>query len=143
VFFTDDQFAVLQKLSDGVMRHRLTNYECEILNYFDREGLTTPRAYIADGYYTLTEKGKSEFQQELIRKKNIRREQEEKEQILYNAVAEKADRKAEKRADRIFQISLAFLNTFLSLVCGILIEHFGNIIDSVSTFVELVVKFFE
>lgn len=143
MFFTNDQFELLQKLEGGVMRDKLSSSDREILDYFDRIGLARPNVQIADWYYVITEHGKTKLQQELIRKENVRRKQEEKQQSLQNAAAEKADRKAENRANRVFQVALTFLNAFLSLVCGILIEHFGNIIDGVSTFVEFIVKFFE
>ena len=143
MFFTNDQFELLQKLEGGVMRDKLSSSDREILDYFDRIGLARPNVQIADWYYVITEHGKTKLQQELIRKENVRRKQEEKQQSLQNAAAEKADRKAENRANRVFQVALTFLNAFLSITSGILVEHFCNIVDGISRLADVVVKFFK
>lgn len=73
--------------------------------------------------------------QELIRQENMRREKEKEQKRAEEISCEKADRAAEKRADRKFQIALSFLNFFLAFLAGNLVEYFARI-------VELLIRFF-
>lgn len=69
-----------------------------------------------------------------IRAENIRREQAQEQQKFEQITADKAERKAEKRAERAFQIFLSFLQAFLSFAVGLLAEHFFGILDLLLTF---------
>lgn len=66
-------------------------------------------------------------QDESTRAENIRAEQAQEQNRLDQIVADKADRNAERRADRIFQIFLAVLPLLLPDVIGIL-ERFLNLL---------------
>lgn len=80
----------------------------------------------------LTEAGQNALLlEESIRQENIRRVKEHDQKRAEEISCEKADREAEKRADRKFQIALSFLNFFLAFLAGVLIEHFAGIIDSI------------
>lgn len=73
-------------------------------------------------------------QESLIRAANVRHEKEQEQKRLNRIAIEKADRRAEKRADRKFQVALSLLNTLFSFLLGLLAEHFLGIIQWFSTF---------
>lgn len=71
-----------------------------------------------------------QLQQEAsIRAENVRREQAEEQQKLEQIAADKAERKAEQRTERVFQIFLAFLQALLSFAVGLLAEHYLGILN--------------
>lgn len=72
--------------------------------------------------------------EESLRQENMRREQAQEQQRLDQIVADKADRKAERRADRIFQIFLAFLNYLIPFILGGLAEHLTGFVDRILQF---------
>lgn len=84
---------------------------------------------------TITEdgvRGLERMEEELLtRQENLRKEQEEKEEKRRIFEAERTERKKEKRSDRRFQLFLAVFQAFLSVVSGVLIEHFFGIVDLV------------
>lgn len=67
--------------------------------------------------------------QESIRQENLRKVQEEKEEHRRILGTERTERNREKRSDRHFQLFLATFEAFLSLIVGILLEHFTGIVD--------------
>lgn len=71
-----------------------------------------------------------------IRAENIRAKQKQEIEHSKQVIADKAERKAEKRADRISQILFAFLNTLLSILAGIVIEYHASIIELIKHFFE-------
>lgn len=72
-----------------------------------------------------------------VRAENVRSEQSQKDDRLHQIAADKANRKAKRRADRIFQISLALLNALLSFLVEILLNRNAELI------VNIVKHFFE
>ena len=138
--YTDEQYAIIERLEAGLNYWNLPEDQQWILRYLQDEGIAQPRADIADGHYLLTELGKrilKSYQKDsLVRAENIRREQEEKREQLQQIAADKAERKAEKRAEHVFQIFLALLQALLSFVAGLFVEHFTGI-------AELIIEFFK
>lgn len=149
--YTDDQYALMEKLAKHVSWYSLSEDERDTLSYLDRERIARPRADIADGLWTLSHDGervlashrqkirtsviqtRKELEalqaQELVRQENIRKEHsaiEENNRILE---AERTSREKEKRSDRRFQLFLAIFQASLSFVAGILLEHFTGIVD--------------
>lgn len=149
--YTDEQYDLMEKLSKRVMWDNLSSDEQELISYLDGEKIARPRADIEDGLWTLSPDGERVLaahrqkvraakiqtqrelealrEQESIRQENIRREKEKEQKRAEEISCEKADRDAEKRADRKFQIALAFLNFFLAFLAGIVIEYFAGIMD--------------
>ena len=64
----------------------------------------------------------------LLLEQNAKDKQAEKDEAAQKALREKEDRKAEKRADRIFQVFLAVLSHLLTLLGGILLEYHLDIV---------------
>ena len=141
--YTDEQYTIIKRLEAGLNYWNLSEDQQWILRYLQDEGIAQPRADIADGHYLLTEFGKrilkSYQKKSLVRAENIRREQEDKREQLQQIAADKAERKAEKRAEHVFQIFLALLQALLSFVAGIFVEHFTGISDFI---LNLIKKFF-
>lgn len=71
-----------------------------------------------------------------IRAENIRAKQEQEIEYFKQVIADKIERRAEKRADRISQILFAFLNTLLSILAGIVIEYHASVIELIKHFFE-------
>ena len=71
-----------------------------------------------------------------IRAVNIRAKQEQEIEYSKQVIADKIERRAEKRADRISQILFAFLNTLLSILAGIVIEYHASVIELIKHFFE-------
>ena len=71
-----------------------------------------------------------------IRAENIRAKQEQEIEHSKQVIADKIERRAEKRADRISQILFAFLNTLLSILAGIVIEYHASVIELIKHFFE-------
>lgn len=65
----------------------------------------------------------------LILDQDVKDKQAEKDEAAQKALREKEDRKAEKRADRIFQVFLTLLSSLLSLIGGLLLEYHLAIIE--------------
>ena len=141
--YTDEQYTIIERLEAGLNYWNLSEDQQWILRYLQDKGIAQPRSDIADGHYLLTELGKrilKSYQKDsLVRAENIRREQEDKRKQLQQIAADKAERKAEKRAEHVFQIFLALLQALLSFVAGIFVEHFTGISDLI---INLIKKFF-
>ena len=69
-----------------------------------------------------------------IRAENIRAEQEQQNDRHRKMVADHADRKAERRADRIFQIFLSFLSSLLPLLLPPLLAAFRDLLTVIVEF---------
>lgn len=136
--YTSDQYALMELLEKGLNYWHLLEDQQWTLRYLQDHGIAQPKAYIADGYYDLSETGKRILEEhkrmESIRQEDIRREQAQEQKHLEQAAADKAERHAEKRADRKFQIILSVLQALLTLVIGLLAEYFFDIIDCISAF---------
>lgn len=95
-------------------------------------GAKPPRCYIR-----LTHRGAADLQEErerrirhaLLLEENVKAEQVQKKEAVKKVLREKEDRKAEKRADRIFQVFLTLLSSLLSLIVGLLLEYHLDIIE--------------
>lgn len=133
VDFTPDQYDFMEKLSGGFFLHDMTAAELEIFTYLDRLRLIQPREDIFHNYCTLSQQGLrvlSAHRATLsVQAEQVRREQEQKHRRLQEAAAEKANRKAERRADTVTQVFLAILNAAMPFLFGVLAEHYGGIID--------------
>ena len=126
--YTEDQYAIMEMLSDGIVISDLTQEEKEIVEYLESFGLVQPRIQIAEGYMELTQEGKRILS---IRKQQIRNKEEFKNQQLQKAAADKRERKSEKCADRIFQILLVFLGGLITFIFGVVAEYSSGIVNFV------------
>ena len=154
--YTSEQYALMKLFEGGVITYDLTDEQKEIMFFLESEKLLQHRAYIQDGFCVLSERGKCVLEEhrrkveaakvqtrkeldallerESIRQEDIHREKAVQQDQLNQIAADKAERQAEKRADRKFQITLTFINTIVSFCLGILAEHFGEIVSLVSEF---------
>lgn len=60
--YTKEHYKFMEWLSRGVLADNLTDYDLEILRYLDDEKIAEPRAYIQDGLWVLSQKGKAMLQ---------------------------------------------------------------------------------
>lgn len=65
----------------------------------------------------------------LLLEQNAKDKQAEKDEAAKKALREQEDRKAEKKADRIFQVFITLLSSLLSLIGGLLLEYHLDIIE--------------
>lgn len=144
MFFTSQQYALMEKLSCGLYHYDLTAEEQEIFQYLYQQEIVQPKAYIADDYYELSEHGKRTLS---IWKESVQREQAIEEEKLNQAIREKADKEADRDAEHRFQTRLTFRNTLLSAVLGAIFSNLDRllpvVVENFSGFIEFIVKFFE
>lgn len=126
--FTDEQYAVMEKLADRLIWDDLTPAEKHIMEYFHSKKIAEPRAYIEDGLWVLSEDGKRILAAHHADLKS-------REQEAQDKAREKAEQKADKQAEHRFQLGLTLLSSVLSFLGGLLIEHFIGIIDLISVIV--------
>ena len=80
------------------------------------------------GFHAFCVKAEQLQKDESIRQENIRAEQAQEQKRLDQIVADKAYRRSERRADRIFQIFLSFLNYLIPVILGALFSNLDRII---------------
>lgn len=164
--YTDEQFAMMERMDKGVLAYDLPESEQEIVFFLDDQGLAQPRVQIADGYYELNQNGKRVLaehrqnvraakvkvqqeidrlhEQELLRQENERKEKakieednkKEQERLNWELSCKEAERKAEHK----FQYKLTFLNAFLTFVSGF---ASGAILTNLDQIIPWIVSLFE
>lgn len=142
--YTNDQYNLMGRLRHGVSWHRISQEDRWILEYFLEEKIARPRPDIQQDRYDLTEYGKrilttylnqqrSKYEktnaERLVHEENVRREEEREQKQLDQIAADKAERKAEQRTDRVFQIMLTLLSSLLSFILGLAVEHYAGILE--------------
>lgn len=119
--YTEEQYAVMEKLSKGLLFNELTAAEQDIVNYLSAHGVVQPRAQISDGYMELSQEGK-----------RILYTCHEKMQSLQEQAKKEAQEHAEKKRQQRFENKMSVLNfvaPLITFVLGILVEHFARIVD--------------
>lgn len=133
--YTEGQYALMERLASGVLYSELSELEQKNLRYLDSEKIAEPNAQIRDNWWTLSPKGERTLaarnEKLRIRAEDIRREKEQEQKLFKQAVADKAHRKAEKKADRIFEVFLVFLGYALGLLTPCIPTLAGMIRDGV------------
>lgn len=148
--YTDEQYALIEKLEKGLNYRRLSDQEQRALHFLDSEGIAQPRADIGEGYYELTENGKRvlagrhrklraaeiETRRQL---QEIRDRDEEKQRDLWERqrkesqeAAKIARDEAKQEKQQRFENKIAIANLLVPLVTyilGILTEHYAGILD--------------
>lgn len=154
--YTNEQYALMELLADGVVIYDLTSKQREMISFLDSEKLIQPRVYIRDGYCELSERGKCVLEEhrrkveaaevqthkeldallerESIRQENVHKEQEKEQKELDRIVRERADRAADRAAEHRFQTRLSFWNTVLGAVLGAFFSNLDRIIPLVASF---------
>lgn len=124
--YTDEQYALMDRLYDGIYSCDLSACELDILIYLDSKGIAQPRADICDGLWRLSQEGERVLAAHHA-------ELTAKAEMAEQAAANKAEQKADKRRDRAFQVFLVFLGFILGLladnivaIVGFLVEYFSN-----------------
>lgn len=115
--FTAEQYAVMEKLSSHLIWDSLDPPEKHILLYFDTEKIAEPRAYIEEGLWVLSEKGKRILAAH-------HSDLEAREQAAQNKAREKAEQESQQRSERSFQIRLMIYGA----IVGTLISNIDRII---------------
>lgn len=148
--YTNEQYALMELLADGVVIYDLTSKQREIISFLDSEKLIQPRVYIRDGYCELSERGKcileehrrkvraaqvqtrkeldALLEKESIRQENIRKEQTKEQKELERIISDKADREADRAAEHRFQARLSFANSVISAALGAFFSNLDRII---------------
>lgn len=128
--YTLAQYAVMERLSDGLIYGNLSAADQDIVRYLDARGIAQPRAYIADGYYRLSQDGErvlAAYHSHL----NARKQKADQE------AAEQAQQKAENRREHSFQIFLALFGAVVGAVLGNLDRIFrvisGPVVDLIKS----------
>lgn len=133
--YTDEQYALMEKLERGIIYCMLSDGEKRILRYLDGQKIAQPNVCLEDGYYSLSEYGKRALsahrkildekrERESIRQENERKENgkqqaaEQKENERFNR--EQSCKEAERKAEHAFQYKLSFLNAFLTFISGLI-----------------------
>lgn len=60
--YAKEHYQLMERLCDGVLWNGLDEQERDILQYLDNEGIAEPRAYIQDGLWILSQKGRAVLQ---------------------------------------------------------------------------------
>lgn len=148
--YTDNQYALMEKLDKHIFWYNLSEDERDMLSYLEKERIARPRVDIADGLWTLSQDGErvlgahrqkiraSEIQsqkelealqaKELIRQEAIKKEEAEKQEKLEQIIADKRERKAERKAEHAFQYKLSFISALYGALFGALISNLDRII---------------
>lgn len=114
--------------SDAILRGALASGNIEAIDAAEKPPHCSIRL-TKKGIRTLLEAEEARAIQESLRQENIRKEQEKKEEDRRILEDEHTERNREKRSDHRFQVFLAIFEAFLSLIVGILLEHFTGIVD--------------
>ena len=115
--FTDEQYAVMEKLADKLIWDDLTPAEKHIMEYFHSKKIAEPRAYIEDGLWVLSEDGKRILAAHHADLKS-------REQEAQDKAREKAEQESQQRSERSFQIRLMIYGA----IVGTLISNIDRII---------------
>lgn len=115
--YTNEQYALIERLEAGLHYDSLAANEQEIIRYLEHSGLVQPRAQIAVDYIELSQKGKRVLAAH--RRKIALLEQNTKQKAR-----ERSERKTEKKKDRSFQIFLVLLGYAL----GLLTDNLGDLV---------------
>ena len=148
--YTEDQYALMEKLEKGLNYQSLQEPEQWTLRYLQDDGIAQPRADISDGYYQLTENGKrilSEHRRRLRsaeietrRRLQELRDREEEKQLDRQERQRKESQEAAKIArdeakqekQQRFENKVAIANLLVPLVTyifGILTEHYTGVLE--------------
>lgn len=122
--YTDEQYAVMEKLADRLIWDDLTPAEKHIMEYFHSKKITEPRAYIEDGLWILSEEGKRIL---LAHHADLKA----REQETQNKAREKAEQESQQRSERSFQIRL--------MICGAIV---GTLISNIDRIIKWIISLF-
>lgn len=140
--YTQKQYALMEKLSDGLIFDCLDTPEKEILSYLESAGIAAPNVQIADGYWHLSQEGMRILQQ-------YQNEQAAKLEVLQRRLSdaqEKAKEKAEQKRQQRFENKIAVANLlipFITFVLGIAAEHYVGVIGGIQWLVRWAQALFE
>lgn len=137
--YTDEQYAIIERLEAGLNYWNLSEDQQWFLRYLQDEGIAQPRADIADGHYLLTEFGKR------ILFARVERQLKESQES-----AKIASDEAKQEKQQCFENKIAIANLLIPLItyilgiftehyAGIFVEHFAGISDLI---MNLIKKFF-
>jgi DNA-binding PadR family transcriptional regulator len=163
--YTDEQYALMEKLENGLIYDSLTETEKQLLWYLDAHGIAQPRVQKADGYYDLSEDGKrilADHRQkvlaakiqvrreldELRERESTRQENERKENEKQKAAEKKEQervnreqscKEAERKAEHAFQYKLSLFNAFLTFISGLIT---GAILSNLDRLIPRIISLF-
>lgn len=141
--YTAEQYDVMNLLQAGLIYDDQAPNVQDLIRYLQNQGIATPKAYIAEGYYELSEDGKRVLEnhrkQESIRQDNIQKEQAQEQKELEKIIRERADRAADRTAEHRFQTRLSIWNTVFGAVLGALFSNLDRLIPLI---INLIKKFF-
>lgn len=148
--YTDKQYEIIELLEAGLIFDEQSHEIKEILCYLQDQGIANPKAYIADGYYELSEDGKRiledhrrklraakiETQRQL---QELRRREEEKhlarqeQQLKESKEALKMARdEAKQEKQQRFENKIAIANLLIPLITfilGLVAEHYSGMLE--------------
>lgn len=124
--YTEAQYAMMERLSDGVDWDLLSGSEKEILIFLDGEGIAEPRAYVQEGLWVLTQKG------EAVLESHRADLQTKEEQAQKEAEQEAKDERQQRFENKISILNL--LVPLITFVIGLFVEHFAHIVPAVGAF---------
>lgn len=132
--YTEAQYAMMERLLDGVDRDALSAREKDIITFLDGEGIAEPRAYVQEGLWVITQKGEAILELHRVELQS-RDEQAKKE----------AEQEAKNERQQRFENKISVLNLLVPLitfVIGLFVEHFAHIIPAVGAFFQWVGSLF-
>lgn len=123
--YTEKQYAMMERLADGLNWTMLPDGEMECVRYLVDQGLAQFRVDWADDHVFLTEEGKRVLH---LHNVHIRQKQQEKDDRDRLRKEETAAKNAERDSDRRFQEKLATKQTVLAALLGALVSNLDRII---------------
>lgn len=72
LIYSEEQYAMMERLAEGVIYDRLTRDEKEMIMFLEQSGIAGARVDIAEGLYRLTQWGKTVLS---VRKEKVRAEE--------------------------------------------------------------------
>lgn len=133
--YTNEQYAMMERLKSGVTWDTLNSGERETLRYLLADGIAQAREDIQPGYFELSQVGRRRIESHNV---HIRQEQQEKEDARRIAEDEKAAKAAERATDHRFQNKLATKQTVLTALLGALFSNLDRIENLAKLIFELV-----
>lgn len=117
--YTKKHYKLMEQLQSGVIWNDLDKQEQEILRYLDDKKIAEPRAYIQDGLWELSQKGRAILQS----RQDELRDQED-------AANKEAKEYSEQKRQQRFENKISVWNLIAPLVMfvlGVLVEHFAAV----------------
>ena len=125
--YTESQYAVMEQLANRLIWDNLTESKKEIVSFLVEEKIAAPRAYIEDGLFVLTERGKCVLEDH--RRKILAAS--EAELFRLQQTEKEASEKSKQERQQKFENKIAIANLlipFVTYILGIITEHYTGII---------------